>query len=89
MAFDHYKLADIVAPGPILAKKGILIVGSGTCDVNFYQPLDFSSGVTSPAVRPDAGDQATLTGTVQGAIVPIAVHTLVRVDAGTTVHKLA
>jgi len=35
-----------------------------------------------------ADEEQNITGTVQGAIVPVAVHTLVSVAGGTTVYKL-
>jgi hypothetical protein len=86
-----YSRADPVVAGPIDAKKGILIVGGGTLEVKFNKPIDHTSGLTIGGMnRQQAQDADTLlTGSVTGSIVPIAIHTLSRVDVGTTVYKLA
>ena len=91
MAFDHYKLAEPLVAGVVSAKKGIAVFGGGTCDVKFFKPVDYNSGLTIGAqgIQAAANEKQAITGSVQGTIVPIAVHTLVRVDAGTTVYKLA
>ena len=91
MAFDHYKVAEPLVVGFAGAKKGIVVFGGGTCAVNFFKPVDYTSGLTigGQGLQTAADNTQPITGTVQGTIVPIAVHTLVRVDAGTTVYKLA
>ena len=91
MAFDHYKLAEPLVAGFAGAKKGIAVFGGGTCAINFFKPVDYNSGLTIGAqgFETAAAEEQVITGTVQGTIVPISVHTLVRVDTGTTVYKLA
>ena len=91
MAFDHYKLAEPLVTGVVSAKKGIAVFGGGTCDVKFFKPVDYTSGLTigGMGIQSAADTMQPITGSVQGTIVPIAVHTLVRVDDGTTVYKLA
>jgi len=92
MADRIYRQATPVVAGQILAKKGVMVVGSGVARVKFYKNVDYSSGLT---IGGDMGTQLAadeaqdITGTVQGTIVPISVHTLVSVASGTTVYKLA
>jgi len=92
MADRIYRQADPVVAGPIFAKKGVMIVGGGTADLKFYKPVDYNSdGSTLSGMELHSATDhfQTFTGTVQGAVIPISVHTLVRADAGTTVYKLA
>jgi len=92
MADRIYQNAKPVVAGAIDAKKGVLIVGGGTVGLKFYKPIDFNSNgstLTGRGFQTAADEQATFTGTVQGTVVPVGVHTLVRTEAGTTVYKLA
>jgi len=91
MADRIYRQATPVVAGQILAKNGVMIVGGGTADLKFYKPVDYSSGLSigGMGVQSATDHFQTFTGTVQGAVIPISVHTLVRADAGTTVYKLA
>ena len=91
MADRIYRQATPVTAGVIQAKKGVLIVGGGTAGLKFYKDVDYTTGLTISAMSQQtaADEQATFTGTVQGAVIPISVHTLVRADAGTTVYRLA
>ena len=90
MADRIYQKATPVTAGVIQAKKGVLIVGGGTAGLKFYKDVDYTSGLTigEMNIETAADEQATFTGTVQGNLVPVSVHTLVRTD-GVTVYKLA
>jgi hypothetical protein len=89
MAYDRYQIADQVTVGPIHAKKGILVLGGGTCAVSFYRTR--GNGETAGSVPENDGAVASsaqaVQGTVQGAIFPVAVHTLLA-TAGCTVYRL-
>ena len=88
MAYDRYQIADPVTVGEIHAKKGILVLGGGTCGVSFYRTR--GNGETAGFVANDgavASSAATVQGSAQGAIFPVAVHTLLAV-AGCTVYRL-
>ena len=97
MAYDRYRQAVPVdltkETGTIYAKKGIMIVGGGSADVKLFKPAIFTTGVTAGMGAGDhtqaADEQTTVFGTAQGSVFPAGVHTVVRVDAGTTVFKLA
>ncbi len=88
MAYDRYQIADPVTVGQIHAKKGILVLGGGTCAVSFYRTR--GSGETAGFVDNDgavASSAQTVQGTAQGSIFPVAVHSLLAV-AGCTVYRL-
>tara|TARA_B100001094_G_scaffold90076_1_gene86174 strand:- start:3155 stop:3430 length:276 start_codon:yes stop_codon:yes gene_type:complete len=91
MADRIYRQATPVAAGAILAKKGVMVVGQGVAQLKFYKDVDYSVGLTASEIGQDrAQDVGTpITGSSAGVIVPISVHTLESVTAGTTVYKLA
>tara|TARA_Y100001972_G_scaffold124066_2_gene172484 strand:+ start:249 stop:524 length:276 start_codon:yes stop_codon:yes gene_type:complete len=91
MADRIYRQATPVTAGVIQAKKGVMIVGGGTADLKFYKDVDYTSGLTISSMNQQTAADATqtFTGTVQGTVIPVSVHTVVRVDSGTTVYKLA
>jgi len=91
MADRIYRQATPVTAGVIQAKKGVMVVGAGVAKFRFYKDVDYTSGLTVGGMNQQtaADEEQNITGTVQGAIVPVAVHTLVSVASGTTVYKLA
>ena len=92
MADRIYTKATPVTAGQILAKKGVMVVGTGVAQVKFYKDVDYSSGLTlgeAMGTQLAADDEQPITGTSAGVIVPVSVHTLVSVASGTTVYKLA
>ena len=91
MADRIYRQATPVTAGVIQALKGVMIVGGGTAGLKFYKDVDYTTGLTISAMNQQTAADVTqtFTGTVQGAVVPVSVHTLVAVDTGTTVYKLA
>jgi hypothetical protein len=90
MADRIYRKAVPVDAGEIFAKKGIMVVGTGVAQVKFYKEVDYSSGLTLSGMGLEtAGAQQPITGSSAGVVVPVSVHTLVSVDAGTTVYKLS
>tara|TARA_B100001059_G_scaffold207730_1_gene219479 strand:- start:1010 stop:1288 length:279 start_codon:yes stop_codon:yes gene_type:complete len=92
MADRIYRKATPVVAGQILAKNGVMVLGNGIAHVKFYKDVDYSSGLTlgeAMGTQLAADEQHPITGTAQGTIVPISVHTLVSVASGTTVYKLA
>ena len=90
MADRIYTKATPVTAGAIDAKKGVMVVGSGIAKVKFFKDVNYTSGLTLAAmdIQKAQDDEQAITGTVQGTIVPVAVHTLVSVAGGTTVYKL-
>ena len=91
MADRIYRQATPVVAGQINAKKGVMVVGSGVAKFKFFKDINYTSGLTIGDMdqQTAADEEQNITGTVQGAIVPVAVHTLVSVASGTTVYKLA
>ena len=92
MAERIYSQATPVVAGQNNAKKGVMVVGTGVAQVKFYKDVDYSSGLTiggDMGMQSAADNTQPITGTAQGAIVPVSVHTLVSVASGTTVYKLA
>jgi hypothetical protein len=91
MADRIYQKATPVTAGVIQAKKGVMIVGGGTADLKFYKEVDYNSDgstLSGMGLHSATDHFQTFTGTVQGAVIPVQVHTLVRADAGTTVYRL-
>ena len=91
MADRIYRKATPVVAGQILAKNGVMVLGTGVAQVKFYKDVDYSSGLSigGMGVQSAADDEQPITGTSAGVIVPVSVHTLVSVTSGTTVYKLA
>ena len=91
MADRIYRQATPVATGQILAKEGVMVVGQGVAQLKFYKNVDYTSGLTAGGIGQDRAqdDASPITGSSAGVIVPVSVHTLVSVTAGTTVYKLA
>ena len=99
MAYDRYTSTEPVkAPpagtGVCYAKKGIMVIGGGSADVKLYKPAVYDTGVTVGMGAGDPTQAAAEITTVYGqtagaAIFPIGVHSVTRVDGGTTVYKLA
>ena len=91
MADRIYRKATPVVAGQILAKNGVMVLGTGVAQVKFYKDVDYSSGLSigGMGVQSAADDEQPITVTSAGVIVPVSVHTLVSVTSGTTVYKLA
>ena len=90
MADRNYTRATPVVAGPIFAKKGVMIVGGGTAALKFYKEVDYNSDgstLSGMELHTAADLEQSFTGTVQGTVVPVQVHTLVRTD-GCTVYRL-
>jgi len=88
MSYDRYQLAEPVsADSHVNAMKGVMVVGTGNTVLHPFQTPNYSSGLTGYAVAGASGAAMTVTGTAQGAVVPVAIA-YVGALGGNTVYRL-